>query len=410
MLRRLLLLSLTTTILLPAAAASAQADGCKGALDALNRIKEQIVPSLSAATPEGKRHLTIMSSALENGTHVCKDVPELWFYRMVVSQRLGNQTDAVYAKSKIDDIEYDHHFDPFSQPPSAVPPPHPDPATPAVIRKKWALVVGIDQFQDPNIHPLHFAVKDSRDFVKFLEDPNGGRFDPSRVLHLENEAATLKGIKGALGTLRTEAGPDDLVVLYLSSHGSARDKDPNGMSFIMTNDTDIQDSATIYGSSLQMIDLVQQINREIRSRHVILMLDTCYSGGAIELNQPAEESGSRGITAVLPADPPADAPSSTSFSPSFDNLKVGYGRAVITASRADEPSWESSSIQNGYFTHYLIETLETSHGKEALAQVFPEVRTKVAAHVKAEQHARQNPTYEFSEHAEEIVLGVAEAN
>jgi uncharacterized caspase-like protein len=406
---RFLFLGLTIALLLPFRAV-AQGDACQGALDALNRVKEQITPALAADTPAGKKRLDVMRSALENGTHLCKDYPELWFYRMVVSQRLGLDKDYNYAKGKVDELNYGNHFNPFSVPPAAVPTPVPETQNAASIRNKWALVVGIDKFEDKRAPQLAFAVKDSTDFVSFLEDPHGGRFDPSHVEHLENETATLKGIKEGLGRLRVKAKPDDLVVLYFSSHGSSRLMDPNGVSYIITHDTELDDSATLYASSLQMIDLVQEINRELKARQVVLILDTCYSGDALtNPSKGPDSAASRGSLLIGNDSPPAEGPAPASFSVAFDNLKVGYGRAVITASRANETSWESPRLQNGYFTHYLLEVLREGHGEDSLDKVFSQVSARVSSRVKADLNASQNPSFEFSERASSIVLGAPEA-
>ncbi len=102
--------------------AQADADSCNGALSALNRVKEEISPKLSAETPAGKAKLQVMASTLERGTRVCRDFGELWYYRMVVAHRLGVEKDATYAKTKVDDLGYTAEFDPFSLPPSAAPP------------------------------------------------------------------------------------------------------------------------------------------------------------------------------------------------------------------------------------------------------------------------------------------------
>jgi len=94
----------------------------------------------------------------------------------------------------------------------------------------------------------------------------------------------------------------------------------------------------------------------------------------------------------------------------LQNLKVGYGRAVITASRADELSWESSELHNGYFTYLLLDVLRAAHGTESLDKVFPRVSANVSSQVKKERNASQNPSCEFSEHAASIVLGVPETD
>jgi hypothetical protein len=406
-----------------APAAGAQSDSCNGALSALNRVKEEISPRLSADTPAGKSKLQVMASTLERSTRVCRDFGELWFYRMAVAHRLGVEKDADYAKTKVDDLGYKSEYDPFSLPPSAAPPSRelqassstPGPtsgqplgATPGKVRQKWALVVGIDSFADKRVPTLHYSVKDSSDFVDYLKDPKGGQFDPSHIIHLANDKATLEGIREGLGRLRVNAQPDDLVVVYLSSHGSPRDIDPNGVSYVVVHDTNLDDAATLYATSLQMIDLVQQINREVRARRVVLVLDTCFSGDALTSLQPeAGGTAARGFSVPVPLDKTADSSAPPAFSAAFQNLKIGYGRAVITASRASQESWESAKLKNGYFTHYLIDALRTSHGTQPLNQLFPQVRTLVSTHVKAEIGASQDPSYEFSDGADTIILSAA---
>jgi len=416
----------TFVVLLSAAPlAQADADSCNGALSALNRVKEDISPRLSPDTPAGKSRLQTMASTLERGTRVCRTIGELWYYRMAVAHRLGLEKDAAYAKTKVDDLGYTSEYDPFSLPPSATPPPPsqtptpgqprgsppgPTPGpTPGKVRQKWALVVGIDSFTDKRIPSLHYSVKDSSDFVDFLKDPRGGQFDPTHIIHLANDKATLEGIREGLGRLRVDAQPDDLVVVYLSSHGSAREVDPNGVSYVMLHDTNLDDAATLYATSLQMIDLVQQINREVKARRVVLVLDTCFSGDALtSLEAGAGGTASRGFSAPVPLDKNAEASAPPAFSAAFQNLSIGYGRAVITASRASQESWESAKLRNGYFTHYLIDALRTSHGSEPLDHLFPAVRSLVSTHVKAEVGASQDPSYEFSEGADSIVLGAGQ--
>jgi hypothetical protein len=412
------------SLLAAAPLARADADSCNGALSALNRVKEEISPKLSAETPAGKSKLQVMASTLERSTRVCRDFGELWFYRMAVAHRLGLEKDADYAKTKVDALGYTSDFDPFSLPPSAAPQPDtasptpkqtpgqtpgPTPSpTPGKVRQKWALVVGIDSFTDKRIPSLHYSVKDSSDFVDYLKDPKGGQFDPAHIIHLANEKATLEGIREGLGRLRIDAQPDDLVVVYLSSHGSPRDVDPNGVSYVVVHDTNLDDAATLYATSLQMIDLVQQINREVKARRVVLVLDTCFSGDALtSLQAGAGGSAARGFSAPVPLDKNAETTGPPAFSAAFQNLTIGYGRAVITASRASQESWESAKLRNGYFTHYLLDALRTSRGAEPLDQLFPQVRTLVSTHVKAEVGASQDPSYEFSEGADSIVLGAS---
>lgn len=402
--------------------AFAQADGCEAAVSGLNRVKEQITPSISPSNEVGRERLEVMLDVLEKGTHLCKDdFPELWYYRKIVGQRLGTPAGAAsakYAEKVLARQDFSISYDPFTLPPSARPPanvPAPMPVAssnaatvqPAVqpIHSKWALVIGINEFQDKSIPALRFAAKDSTDFANYLRDPKGGHFDPSHVIHLVNGNATLSGIREGLGKLRASVQEDDLVVVYISSHGSPRDMDPAGVSYIITADTHPTPTEKLYASSLQMIDLVQTLQREIKARRVVLFLDTCYSGGA-QGASPAQTGGSKAIGHVWDTAPPANAPSSAAYGAALNNFAVGYGRAVITASRANELSWESPALQNGYFTYFLLDALK-KEGSASLERIFSMVQQNVSTQVQKERNAAQTPTSQFSDRGGAIVLTMA---
>ena len=189
----------------------AQADGCRGAVSALNRVKEQITPQLSTATPAGKDRLEVMFSTLKTASTACSDMAEIWHYRQVVAKRLGNVKETTFAQGRLEKLQYEEQFDPFTPPPAALPPPPGLQIASDKVRKKWALVVGIDEFKDPTLHQLRYAVKDSTDFDNFLTDPQRGRFPAQQVKHLVNQQATLKGIREGLGWLRVNVQPEDMV-------------------------------------------------------------------------------------------------------------------------------------------------------------------------------------------------------
>jgi hypothetical protein len=378
--------------------AFAQADRCRGAMTALNRVKEQIVPDLSPQSPGGRERLRTMLFTLETATNVCKDVADLWYYRSIVAERLGTKDS--YSESRYRELGYQPPYNPFSVPQAAEAPPAEESAASGVHRK-WALVVGIDKFQDPHLPPLNYAVKDSTDFVDFLLNPAGGRFQKDRVRHLVNDEATLRGIREGLGWLRANVERDDLVVIYFSSHGSPREQDPNGVSYIMTSDTSTN-GVSLYATSLQMIDLVQGLNRDLKARRVVLILDTCYSGDA---------SGGHDIRPVWSITRQrTDSQASDVFSGALSTLKIGYGRAVLTATRADQVSWERSKTDwtGGYFTHFLIKALGANQGQEPLGKVFPKVQDQVTSEVRHELGENQSPSCDFSDGAASIIIGVPE--
>ena len=383
-----------------------QADGCAGALSALNRVKEEITPDLAARNRARDEYaadrIRTMLAAMVDAAKICRDQPELLYYRAILAREAGDK-DRAYYDRKLKESGYRPGYDPFSAPPAAS-----AGSDTGVISEKWALAVGVNDFKDPRPAKLKFAAKDSDDFAQYLTDPKGGRFQTDHVKCLVNGEATLEAVREGLGWLRLKVKPADLVVVFFSSHGSERDADPNGVSYILLNDTDLSGPEKLYATSLQMIELVQTLNREIRAKRVVLFLDTCFSGDALE----RDSNGSKrvGIPALSSSPPREAAPASAAFSGAFQNLKTGIGRAVITASRADESSWEDDAHQNGYFTHYLLTALREDNGTDTLGHIFPKVRDAVSASVsKDHQGQRQTPTSEFTQQSDSIVISVPEA-
>jgi len=377
------------TLLFAAAAAPLAgqvSDRCAPGWSLLNQLKEQ----LSAGVTDEK--LGLLRSMAETRLRTCREIPDLWYYRSRISDRLKDAKDAVYSLKVAKDLgsaAESGGVDPFA-------PIVANSASPLsrTIREKWALVVGIGQFQDSkNIPALGHTVDDAKGFAALLADQQGGRFKRENIVQLLNEQATLLGIRTAIGQIREKAKPDDLVVLYMASHGSPRSSDPNGVSYVIVNDTRLDSAASLYATSLQMIDLVQLLRRDVQARRVVLILDTCYSGDA---------TGSRGVTPPLHS--PAGAPSV--FSAALDGFANDGARVVMSASRAEQQSWESNSLQHGYFTYFLLEALRQNQGLTPLGKIFETVRDNTAAAVhKDHPNAEQTPTVQENADGAAIVLG-----
>lgn len=75
-------------------------------------------------------------------------------------------------------------------------------------------------------------------------DPAGGKFGLDHALanFLLNSDATKINIMDALGDsfLPHGAGANDLVVIYLSTHGSPAGADMNGVNYVIASDTQVR--------------------------------------------------------------------------------------------------------------------------------------------------------------------------
>ncbi len=270
-------------------------------------------------------------------------------------------------------------------------------ATPvnAPLREKWAVVVGVGKFLNKGIPSLNYTSKDARDFANALTDPEIGRFKPGNVTVLLDEDATLVKVRTAIGAIRQKAEREDLVVLYISSHGSPRNTDPGGVSYVVLYDTDIAGSDTIYATGLAMSEIVATLNRDVKAQRLALFLDTCYSGAAAP---GAERPGARALL-------PVGSTGAGSFSQALTQFNAS-GWVVVAASQGNEQSWESPELKQGYFTHFLLEELRNSKGRATMQELFNNLRTGVTTRVLRDKNTNQTPVMSTGADGGKLVLGV----
>jgi hypothetical protein len=329
---------------------------------------------------------------LKHANETCASLGDGWYYRSLFERRLGHAEKEKYAFGKAREFgseAMDQGLDPFALATGA-------PAgtvTLGPVREKWALVIGISKFRDAHVPRLNYPGKDAQDFASLLKDPQIGRFKPENVHLLVDTDATTRKIKMELNWLARSAKPDDLVVVFLASHGSPRSRDIAGVNYIITSDTELgdpdKDPDSLFATALPMVDLSDIVRGRIQARRTAIFLDTCHSGAA---------AGGGAARAFRDGNASGEA---------LDRIRQGVGRVIITSSTEKEKSWESQTFHNGYFTHYLIEALRRDKGLAPVDKVYAYVRDNVTQKVAAEVRAYQTPVLSRSERgAEGIVIGV----
>ena len=253
------------------------------------------------------------------------------------------------------------------------------------VRDKWALIVGISNFQDTKIPRLKYAAKDARDFREFLV--NECNFKPDHVRLLLNEKATERRVNSELGNkfLARVAKPDDLTVLYFSTHGSASKADLKGKNYLVAYDSDRED---LYTTGIEMQKIIEAIGDRIDSGRVLLILDACHSG--------ATNNGTKDLV----------------YTGNFDaeELALGSGKLVICSSKTDQQSWESSRYPNGVFTRKLIEGLKTNGKKTKLGDAFKSTSSAVKIEVQEDHAVKQEPVLRSKWNGNDLILAIPPAS
>jgi len=331
---------------------------------------------------------------LKRAAELCGELGDAWYYRSLVERKLGHAPLADFAMRQALKFPSDASADqanPFvlSTPvlragTRAVTGPATAPAgaNAGPPNQRWALIVGIGSFSDPHIQALKYTASDAQSFQAALLDPKIGNFPADHVHSLLNDQATTKNIKMQLNWLARSAGPDDVVVVYVATHGSSRDLDTVGVNYIITHDTEIGaniDPDSLYATALPMVDIANAIATRVKAGRAAIFLDTCYSGNAAVKDTKLIAPGVKNA-----------APSPQML----DHIKQGSGRMVFAASGTEQESLESDSLKHGFFTYYLVEALRQQGGSTPLSKIFDYTQQHVTQTVATQfkqYNLQQNP-------------------
>lgn len=230
--------------------------------------------------------------------------------------------------------------------------------------RRWALLVGIDQYDSDFFAPLKFCFNDVDELRRRLLAANYTVL----CLHDNVVASSLRPTRDNIITqlqrLCSEAGPDDLIWVHFSCHGVIED----GIPLLISKDTI---PAKVLTSAISLLD-IEKLLRESRANMKVMTLDACHVGSKIGRGAGTPEFNRRVI-------------------------QTAAGFALLAGSTSQQPAQEWAEKKHGVFTFYLMEALRVLAGRADSAFVtFDDVRGYVLNEVKkwSETHdkALQEPT------------------
>ena len=142
---------------------------CSPAKDLMVHALEQMTP---ASTPG---QLDSANELLKRATGMCAELGDAWYYRSVLDRRNGKLQTAETALGHA--VTFDSEAAKEKLDPFVLAAPKGKEASPnRPVRERWALVVGVAEFHDPNIPKLRYTGADAQSFADVLEDPGAGHF------------------------------------------------------------------------------------------------------------------------------------------------------------------------------------------------------------------------------------------
>lgn len=144
----------------------------------------------------------------------------------------------------------------------------PGATVPPAFHRSIAVVIGIDHYTH-GIPPLRTAVNDARRLGALLEAQHG--YEVTTLL--DGEATRARLVALLTEDLPARLGPDDRALLYFAGHGVAIDGHDGPNGYLLPADASRGDESTFL-----TMPLVHDAIVALTCRHMLVILDSCFSG------------------------------------------------------------------------------------------------------------------------------------
>ncbi len=264
-----------------------------------------------------------------------------------------------------------------------------------VSAKRWALVIGVDKYVDPQISPLKGSDNDAKQIADALTRYSG--FPQDQVILLSTSQPverqpTRVNILRRLSNLSTTVPKDGLLLVSFAGHGMER----GGQAFLLPADAQISDQISFLEETAISMNRVKSWIKETGVGQVVLLLDACR-------NDP----GGR-----------ADAPNPLSnayvnaFNFDVRNKEV-QAFATVYATGIGQRAYEYTEKKQGYFSWAVVEGLKgaaaNDKGEVTLSQLVKYVQDAVPKRIAVDLGStKQQKPFAVIEgyRADELVLAI----
>jgi len=232
-----------------------------------------------------------------------------------------------------------------------------------VSAKRWALVIGVDKYQDPQISPLKGSDNDARLIADALVRYAG--FPRDQVILLSTDQPTERqptrvNILRRLSNLNTAVPKDGLLLVSFAGHGMER----GGQAFLLPSDAQISDQISFLEETAISMNRVKERIKETGVGQVVMLLDACRNdpGGRADAINPLTNAYT------------------SAFNFDVRNREV-QAFATVYATGIGQRAYEYTEKKQGYFSWAVVEGLKggaaNDKGEITLSQLVKFVQDTV---------------------------------
>jgi len=212
--------------------------------------------------------------------------------------------------------------------------------------KRWALLIGVDRYEDSNISPLKGASNDARSLRDVLVSYAGFSQDQVIVISSDEPAErqpTRKNILRRLSNLSGLVPKDGLLLVSFAGHGIDR----NGRGFLIPSDATFTEDVSLLEDTAISVSSIKQRIKDTGVQQVMIFLDACrsYPTGRSNSSNPLTPAFTKGFN--------------------FDVLNREVDAfAVLYATAVGSRAYEYGEKRQGYFSWAITQALSGAAANE----------------------------------------------
>ena len=212
--------------------------------------------------------------------------------------------------------------------------------------KRYALVIGVDQYADTQITTLGGASNDAKALANALVQYAGFPSDQLTLLASDQPAERLPtrgNILRRLSNMAAIVPPDGLLLISFAGHGIER----GGQAFLLPSDSQVSNDVDLLEQTAINVTTIKDRVKKIGVGQVLMILDACR-------NDPVGRAN---------ADNPLTAAYTRGFNFDLRNREV-KAFATLYATEVGKRAYEYKEKKQGYFTWLLVEGLKGGAANE----------------------------------------------
>lgn len=252
----------------------------------------------------------------------------------------------------------------------------------------YGLLIGVSDYSYSESLPLlRYAAKDARDLrqalaAQSLIAPNQRLYGKIELRVLQDREATRERIVQELEALQRQSTPNDVILVFLAGH-AINHRSTGDYYFVPYGGNPAEPEASLLPGS-QLLRILRDITGKS-----ILLLDTCHAGA---ISTGAQARGGLDIDQFV-----------------SELQSVDSGLIVYTATTGRQLAKEYDQIENGVFTHALIEGLRGEAASERPGPIsVNSLSSWLSRRVKTLTNGEQTPVMKNPNELPDFAIAVVE--